>query len=389
MNIQQQRAREDYAEILPPSVERLFARHFQRQVEIVPWDSRGAQRWWLHPVLGGYSQIPTTRAVRAFLRDSLRYTPVWWRVVPQWAVVTQLSSRLGVRVAARPGFALRNPVRNARCCLVIPGNQRVRLFDFDSRITTVCVKEGFSHAAMSREIGVRNSDAPAPPLADADATEGWLRERIIDAYALVRCPPWYDREFLARSALASLDTWSDAHRQEVEAPSYVRDLRDRISPLVDDLHGRFGGDVLARANRAVDWLTERAGGLESLVLAPSHGDLQAGNILVEKRSRDVHIIDWEHSGIRSRDYDRVVYWLGVRARRGLAARAQRLMQSPPLGWRLGHLPEERRQRSAVVTIVLLEDLLWCLTEVSTGPFRRLPPGAEQLLEELDCLASTR
>lgn len=43
----------------------------------------------------------------------------------------------------------------------------------------------------------------------------------------------------------------------------------------------------------------------SIIICPSHGDLNRGNVFLDKK--DVHIIDWEYYMYRCIDYDRVIY----------------------------------------------------------------------------------
>ncbi len=384
MNIAELRAREDYERILLPSVATCLTRHAASPIETVVWEEPGAQQWWLQPTLGGYFVDDPTAAVRTFLRDSLRYTPFRSRAIAQWALVSGLSSAPGLRATRRRGFSVSPPLTGARSCLLVPGNQRVRLFDFRRGVSTVTLKSEFSPLPMKREIAARidrAGDGQAISVTASDDSQSWFQEPIIDAYALPRCPPWFDRTALLTEALVAQEAWSLRDARRVATSDYVAEQLTRCEELIEELERRFTPTHLAASAGYARRLAEVACGSDETILCHSHGDFQPGNILVGRHDRHLSVIDWEHAAIRSRWYDRVVMGLGLRARHGLSRRvrsALALNHSSVLA-PLATLGSKALRE--VLFLVLLEDLVFALAESTTGPYHSIPGSLNLLLAE--------
>jgi hypothetical protein len=265
--------------------------------------------------------------------------------------------------------------------LIVPGNQRIRIFDFAQGTSRVLQKRGFSGETFAREIELRGGGKEGPFVAIERHGEDWFEERLFDGYCLPRCPPWISRRHAEEHALALLGEWLATSATPVSAHAVIGTLVARIERGVTDLEQKFVGRGYDALLRLVNALAPRAQELGIVTTALGHGDFQPGNILVSRDSKTVRIIDWEHSAVRSSTYDYLVYGLQTRSPAGLASRLEKFMAgSVPRG--VEGLAFDKHRRTCSLALFLLEDLTWFVEESLTGPFRVASQALERYQVEL-------
>lgn len=405
MRIAQMEAREPYLETLYATLTAGWSEQFGHVVTVdapgsgTPTATAVVQQWHLQPLLSSYITERPTAAVRRFLGDSFRFTPHRERAIPQWFAATTLTTGLGLLVGTRPGFVVTPELPNARDMLVVPGNQRIRVFDFASGRTRVFLKTGFSAASMLREINVRSGAGPFLPVL-ANATDGtWLEEPLIDAWSLPRCPPWVNDARALNDAVRQLEGWL-LQTAEVVTPSDWADERlGSIESLLDELDARFPDPGRSLRERCAT-IAREARQMKALLVAQTHGDFQPGNIIVERAKdrgeRRVWLIDWEHSRRRSIDYDRLTLGLGTRNAPRLAPLWERFLAcnaskggprslqgklETPLGTS-ATAPESADERRARLAMFVLEDIEFYLQESLSGPYTQPSDGLKRHQEAL-------
>jgi len=255
--------------------------------------------------------------------------------------------------------------------VLLPGNQRIRLFDFGTQRTRVYAKEGFDNTLMVREIALRAGDGvgPYPPILDHDS-EGatWFEEPLLAGWCFARCPAGLDPTAAVERALVDLETWSTEGAHLVPVRGHVDGLLVRLRAGLETLAERFGHDVTEWAA----WLSalEEQAGDGEVSVGPTHGDLQPGNIMVGEGAREATLVDWEHCKERMLPYDRLVLALGARYQRDLARRLVDFVTGQPLPW----LPPGSERGAEVAARSLLEDLTFQVEEAAGGPYRQLTAG---------------
>ncbi len=381
MDISEMQRREDFDAILVRTLEEAWSREQGRPVavrpEAGPPDDPGGdwQIWRFHPVHGAYTVAGVGRVPRRFLANWIRFTSRRWRRPMQWLGGTLLSTRPGLTLGSRPGLRVTPPIPRARDMVLVPGNQRLRLFDYGRGRTRVYVKSGFSHELMAREIALRTAGPPGPwaPVVDHDASQTWFEEALIPGWCLARCPATRDPTRAIDSALTGLDRWTSAGARTVEAAAVMHALAGRVRAALDVLAERFGHDISSWAGW-LDALVHRGGDGE-LSVGPTHGDCQPGNIIVGPDGAG-HVIDWEHHGERWVHYDRTVFALQARWS-GLQGRLLRYVSPDAsraeLRW---HPPAAARHpwRLEAVARLLMEDAVFLAEEAARGPYRRVTEG---------------
>lgn len=381
------RQREDFDRVLLDTLQRAWGAQYGGVTLRLGSEGLG-QHWWYHPLLSAFVVAEAHREVRRFLQDSLRYTPVIRRAVPQWVLGSALGSRVGLRFVRRPGFSVTPAIPGAESMALVPGNQRLRVFDFARRRSRVFLKDGFDTRTLLTEIRLRAGAADGPFLRidQFDEAQGWFEEELLDGFSLPRCPPGYPRRRYTRQALDRLEAWASADATSVEAESYVAELCVAVAADLDAVKQRFGAQPLIDGLQAhLTWLAAATEGLGWIELAASHGDFQPGNIMVARQTRHITIIDWEHFARRPRFYDRLVLGLSSRSARGLYQRVMDFVVGGSSADWNRTLPHDRRWRRQYIALFLLEDLHWFLRESQTGPFRTPSRGLFYYCETLNHL----
>lgn len=387
MRVAEFKQREDFFPVLAQTLARGWSLRQGHPILVSFPARRGDQPWLLQPTLSAcYVRDPSPR-VRAFLRDSMCFSPRLRRLPFQLALGLGLASRWGLRLTANPCFSVAPALPRPRELLVVPGNLRVRIYDFAVGRCLVLQKQGFESDSMRREIEARTqARAPSLPLTASGDDSTWFEEPILDGYALPHLPPWLRRSRIESKLFPRLDAWAGPSiRSEPAAPwaeqrlLKIRALSARLPVSMVDLRAPLHsfGDALA----------EIAAQLPEVLVGPTHGDMQAGNVLVRRDGSDFSIIDWEHWGERFSSYDRLVYGLGARAGKVIIERARRFLHLAPGHMALAPLPADRAWRRAALAAFLLEDLLWFTEENLRGPFSKPSAGWALRLALKDSLLS--
>ena len=383
MRIAQMKRREDFDQILIQTLARGWSEERGEAVDVSRDPLPGGQRFQTQPLLNAYFTATLCRAGRRFLRDGIRFTPHRMRLPVQWALSGPMTRRSALNVASKDAFWVAPPFARGETRLVIPGNQRVRVFDFDLERSRVFPKVGFSPDGMLREIALRMGPIPGPflPILSSSAEGSYLEEAIIQGWDLNRTPPWRRPTRLRRHAQRLLARWLERTRERKRTVEVVDAAREAYLTALAAARARFPRALPDPLETWADALAERANAGSVIDVARTHGDFQRGNIFVTRARRDVILIDWEHQGIRSMHYDFFTEGLGARTNQGRGARLRRYLAGGKTDSPIDDLhPAKRRQALA---LFLLEDLTFFLKESVAGPLRA---PSEGLLGYLDALA---
>ncbi|MEZ4269025.1 MAG: phosphotransferase [Myxococcota bacterium] len=381
MRISEMRAREDLDAIVRTTLARDFTEQLGRPVTV---SAKGpGQRWLVQPLLSAFYTPQISGAARRHLRDDFRWSPVPTRVAPQFALGTALASAPGLRLAGRTGFFVDPPLHGAPDLLIMPGNRRIRLFDFDRRVCRVLLKDGFPPRVMETEVAVRGRGAqgPFPPITQVAPDLSWFEEPLVDGLVLPRLPPWTRAAPLKARALTALAAFTRPSRRTVDAAAHLEPLLARVAQAAAEVTARYGA-ASAAASASAPALAALAATPGELTVATTHGDFQPGNILVTRRRNDVLILDWEHSRTRLADYDALVLGLSSRAAVGLGARVRAFVSGAAPCAGLGPEAADLAWRRATAAAFLLEDLCFYLEESVEVPGSRPSAGLAVLTREL-------
>lgn len=335
--------------------------------------------WRVHPALSVVTSKRPSSKVRKWAADIWRFSPRPGRSLAQYLLYSLVGSSTGFRLMGREIFWVTPRLPTAADILIMPGNRRVRIFDFaNSKVRTV-LKPGYTSDAVATEVAIRHGSEG--PYVSIDSTDGrtWFEEALVDSRSLPRMAPWKDSSELARVALGKLEDWKKRQPAKEQCASvYHSLLKARIVTAANEVRAQYGApspllgawldDLLQVANRA-----------QRVVLSQSHGDFQSGNILVRKGTDDVFLTDWEYSQPRSNAYDYLTFRLSLRSPAGLGGRVRRFLAGPS--------PDVSEWRGPVasataVATAILEDLVLQFEEAQRQPFAAMPIGLQIMMVEL-------
>ena len=381
MKISELRKREAYDEgllsTLHAGVERM---------EKLGWDLPCGDKnvqWYLHPFFSVYVTESFGEAGRHFLREQYAHAPRVMRRIAQRLCVDVLSMGGVFRAALQPAFEL--------CCcpdacesMWMPGNHRMRYFNFARGYVRVFPKEGFSNAGILKEIEFRTrhqSKYPwIVPFKHVDVGTGVFEEPLLSMHPVNREPDAVRRQAGIEAAFGALQTLHQLDARMVHPEAYLDFKREAYERARDALREKFGGldfgNVEQMWSRSAKVIREA----RNIEVSLTHGDFQPGNILVGYdggASMPFALIDWEDVGVRASVYDEMTFLLQSRAPRGLYNRLlQWRRRGNPGAYGLSCSPE------LAAALWSIEEWIW-LCETSSRPgILEIPHGLELHFREI-------
>ena len=245
--------------------------------------------------------------------------------------------------------------------LIYPCNKKYRIFDFAAGSVDVIAKSGFPQNDLLKEIEFRtkNSEEFIPEL--IDSSEAQYSEKIIDGMPLARLS--LDFEKYQKLALDALERFSDKQQltKFILSREYTDKLLNKIKDFSINITKNINKNLLTNvAQELADSVSED----KEIKVMLSHGDLQPGNIWIEKTG-SLYIIDWETWDVRSDWYDNAVLYKNLR------------------NGGIKHYFESCNNKDEAA-IVCLEDIIYRLNELNNLPFDY---GEEEFEHYLNILAS--
>jgi len=285
---------------------------------------------------------------------------------------------------------------NADSTLIMGGNTRMHVVDYHLRRVTTVLKSRFTADFMRRELELRTSrdDLLAPPILEVLTDNRSFVEPLIQGTNADRLFNRGRAERALLEALGACEQLAASTTQTVAGDTWVGDTLGRCRRAVEmtahsaDEEFRTALDLAASLGDSLNDL----GSLSEIgvEVGMSHGDLQAGNVLVEDDK--VWVIDWERADLRILEYDGLTLALDSRReRKGLVERTKQLIEgqrSDAVGQRVHERMFRSRQAPDGLRLALmffLEEIRFCLEENASGPFKAPTPSLKALLEELGSL----
>lgn len=388
MKLLEMRARGEKDLTLAASAARVFSRKTGKKIEVIQSARRKneCQNWLVQSLFSAYFTPEISSEALFFLAEAFRWDYWGWKTIPRALVVTLLADRHLIRNIGRHGFSIRPGLNNADGILIVPGNQRVRVFNFTSGIVTVQLKDNFKKDSLERELSTRikHSDCPAPQILDYGDNHVWFEEPILNGWSLPRCPPWIKREDAEQNAFYALETWLKKSKRSVNGSDYILNIESTIREKINRCS--TVGLSTDKIDRIITLLVRLALNSSEVEIALSHGDFQPGNIFVRRGTRSVLILDWEHSHERQINYDFLVYNLRSRAPDGLSKRVRDFVEN---GTYAADNKSWLTKKSRIVQIAcfLLEELAWRIEEAFSCHNQLIATGLRRYIVELNSIAS--
>ncbi len=264
----------------------------------------------------------------------------------------------------------------------MPGNHRIRKFDFARRIIRVYPKTGFSTEGMEKEIEIRQKYASQfawiLPLTVHSQTNACFDEPLLETVPINRLSKPSHQTKATTQASDALKALHQLHRESISSQSYIDIKHSQYAAAKERIHRHFPGlcfdNIEKILKKAADYILQ----IPSITLSMTHGDFQPGNVLVSQDSDEkIWIIDWEDAGIRASIYDPMTWILKSRAPQGIGQRILDFQCSPkatPF-----ELPMEPK---TAVALWVIEEWIWLFESSSRSGIEKLPMGISQHFMEI-------
>ena len=323
--------REDFYTINRKTLEKYYATREKKK------------RLYIYPELNAIVTARPSKAVRQYLYTEFRVSGSFLKRLLVRIYATVLLNSWGLFAAS----TIELNTDADQNTLIYPCNKKYRIFDFAKNQVTVVGKDGFPTDDLRHEIEFRagNKAGFIPGLLHS-STESYT-EIVIDG-----CPVARSGERISELCDRAFAMWSEyiaPQTQSIAANDYAQMLMQQGSELkkkAADLGKQVDFSALEGIFRELLQVLQSS--QERIPVSLSHGDLQPGNIWVENATDAIYIIDWESWQKRSLWYDRAVLYEALRKSDGVARYA--------------------KSRDLIHATVLLEDMIFRLTELTTLPF---------------------
>lgn len=291
---------------------------------------------------------------------------------------------------------IRPDLDHPRSTLILGGNSRIRLIDFQHGLVTTVLKSRFDSAFLSRELEFRKSrdDVLALPIVEVLEEGQAFVEPLVHGSNADRL---FDKRRASEALLAALEScieMSGSTRKIAAVEGWVETSLESCQLAAQKAGFESTGLVRDALDLAVQ-LGERIVSSASILggevqVGLSHGDLQPGNVLVDEDKN--WLIDWERVDKRVLGYDGLT--LALNSRRnlsGLLERAEDLVRGAredPIGVGVCselRLREDSKRARVQMLLFFLEEIRFHLEENAMGPLVKPTPALRGLIDELSLL----
>ena len=255
-----------------------------------------------------------------------------------------------------------------RNILIRPENRKKRIYDFENCIVDAIAKYSFTKKYFKNEISFRLNYGYHFILPIIESGDNWYREKILPGQPLARIKNIKLYNKCINQTVLFIKQIAEETLQFVDSKEYSINLFNNISNKL----------LVARETKKLkyfDIITEIAQiALRKALLlnAPlpiveSHGDLQSGNVWVDKEAEKTYIIDWETHAKRSVWYDCATIFLSIRRSNKIKEMTENCDSDSVKKAVLANDPRKDYDMQAVMGIIILEDIMFYLEDMLELP----------------------
>ena len=264
--------------------------------------------------------------------------------------------------------------------MIMPGNQRFRLYQFQDQTILSTTKHGFSTDGLEAECAFRQrKDLPDFVMPCRIPAPNTMEEALLDAVPINRIWQQSLRDQVTLRLCIVLDKLRNMDVEMTTGPRYAAILQSAFESAWQRLSDHFFGITQnSQCTTLFHQATQTIQMLKNVTLCRSHGDFQPGNLLMSPNGQ-MTVIDWEDTAIRSTAYDAMVYILNAHSPNGLADRAVAFLRSasplPP------HLDTCGLSRAQLLALWFCEDCIWQFQTAARDGIYHIPDSLKSFFRE--------
>ena len=366
MKIEAMVVREDFYKINENTLKRYFKIVHGKDVDIKTKGYNFWNRIVIYPHLGSIvTRIPSRKLHKFWLNEyNVRNNRFKYIIAKLYVHGCFLS--LGLLAAK--GLYISDKTVFSRSTALIPGNRKIRIYNFKSGYVDAIIKDTFTHKYFDNELSFKlnNTYDFIPPIIEYG--DDWYREAILHGQPLARIKDERLYQKCINDTIKHIGIIAKSTLKYVNVLNYSKNLYTEILRKM----------VLAKMNKHINSyniileIAEASLAKAILLEAPlpsveSHGDLQSGNVWVDVKKKKTYIIDWETHERRSVWYDCATLLLSTRR----ANKLKEMMDNCEIGTvKKAVLINDNRKNynmQSVMGIITLEDIMFYLDDMLELP----------------------
>lgn len=379
MGFQALLVREDYYSILKKTLQRYYNQRFGEGIEVGYEPKEGAAELLMNPRLGMIFEPYPPCVMRNYIYRSYDI---------RGNMVKNLAAKAFVFVSTHTRSLFTTPKKLyiypssmvKKETMIAYLNRSIRIFDFKEGTTVSIQKDSFTSKFFQNQLQyrIKNKYDFIPPITAYG--DDWFEERILEGKSLARETDSAKYKEGAKTSLSKIIALAKATTELKNTKEYVEKTTNTCNSLLSKAKDAKG---IITFDRSITYLKRLSAVLSdapsTVQLADSHGDLQAGNVWLEKEK--AWIIDWETYDKRSIWFDTTTLLFGTRYYGGVkklvesiedSTLKQTLLQGQHCDW-------NARQ---MVALFLLEDLLFYLEDMMELPEQGGKDSFDNYMNEL-------
>ena len=380
MTIYEMLFREDIYGIMEKTLKDYYEQVHGVDVDVKVEKSAFKNYYVIYPRLGvAMARIPSASVLRD-IYSQFNVQGNLLRKIAAWGYITLCTLTFGLL-----GSRSLKVGRRAFCDRMVyfmPCNRKIRIFNYREGYVDAILKVGFSDNNFKNELHYRENQKYSFIPGLIQFGKRWYREAIVKGTGLVRLPePKYSEKVDEIKAL--LKPFYEDGLHSVNAGDYCKRLADYIESklpvLKETKHIATTTYIKEVVNKCFSTIQDKEATIPVVI---SHGDLQTGNILIEGRSGDICIYDWETAGERSVWYDMSRFLLYSQRKDKYAYMINHCNEPQVKDCLLTFDTDKNRDMELVIAVVILEELVAFTDEICDLPVSMGTEIMDRLTDEL-------
>lgn len=380
MTIYEMLFREDIYGIIEKTLEEYYKDVHGKTISVKVERNKLRNSFVIYPRLGVVvARIPSFEVMKDIYAQ-FNVQGNWLRKLVAWGYITLVFATFGLM--APKSLRVSNNTVLGRSTYIMPCNRKIRIFDYSKGYVDAILKVGFNDACFKNELKYRANpkfDFIPPIIASGNR---WYREVIIKGFVLVRIPQPKYNEILGRVCEYMENLYGEV--------SESIGISDYCNPISEYIESKLVFLRQEKKIEAIDYISNVLKKALSFIVGVdmkvpvvlTHGDLQTGNILIDKKTGKVTIYDWETAGKRSIWYDTGKLFI-YSQRKGKYAYMIENRNDPAVKDRILYFDKKKEYpMTAVISVMVLEELQAFVDEICDLPGAMGTEIMDRLTDEL-------